>query len=82
MRDEAKVQAFVKQFKILYRIGWSTEEVAYGLMQGNIQHVIPQSFVLTREGHVFRRLIGFNAKSTPVQLQEAVRQALNYKSGS
>lgn len=78
--DEAKVRDFMKRFNITYRIGWSTEDVAHGLMQGNIQYVIPQSFVITREGHVYKRLIGFSAKSTPAQLQAAVNEALNYKS--
>jgi len=79
LEDAAKVKDFVANQKINYRIAWASEGFALGLMQGNVQNVIPQSFVITREGAVIAHLTGFNPASTPQKLRTAVEQALNYK---
>jgi hypothetical protein len=57
-----------------YQIGWATREVALGLMQGRTN--IPQSFIIARDGRIIRRFIGFSPASTPVQLRQALEQAL------
>ena len=79
LEDAAKVKDFVAKQNINYRIAWASEGFALGLMQGNVQNVIPQSFVITREGAVIAHLTGFNPASTPQKLRAAVEQALNYK---
>ena len=72
------VREFVKDHKIDYRIGWATREVAVTLMQG--RDSIPQSFVITRDGHILKRFIGFRAgddpQATPILLRQALEQAL------
>jgi cytochrome c biogenesis protein CcmG/thiol:disulfide interchange protein DsbE len=68
------VRSFVREYKVDYRIGWATREVAVTLMQG--RDSIPQSFIITRDGRILRRFIGFNAENTPVQLRQALEQAL------
>lgn len=75
--SEDAVKAFVNQYKVPYRIGWSTQEVAVGLMQGQIRNSIPQSFILTREGRVYKRFIGYSPTQTPSQLRAALDEALN-----
>lgn len=72
------VSDFVREYKVDYQIGWATREVALGLMQGRTN--IPQSFIIARDGRIVRRFIGFSPTSTPVQLRQAIEQALVEKS--
>ena len=71
------VREFVHDYNVDYRIGWATPEVAIALMQG--RDAIPQSFVISRNGRVVRRFVGFNPISTPAQIREAIQEALNDK---
>jgi thiol-disulfide isomerase/thioredoxin len=77
--DAEKVNNFVREQKINYTVGWTTEEFALGLMQGQIRNSIPQSFVITRDGRVFKRFIGFSPSQTPQQMRDALEQAVNEK---
>lgn len=69
------VRNFVQYFNVSYRVGWATPEVAITLMQG--RESIPQSFIISREGRVLKRFVGFNATATPAQLKQAIDEALN-----
>ena len=71
------VRKFVTAFNVDYHIGWATPEVKFTLMQG--RGAIPQSFIITREGRIMRRFIGFNPDSTPPQLRQALEDALAAK---
>ena len=68
------VRNFVKDYKVDYPVGWATHEVALTLMQG--RDAIPQSFVISRDGKIIRRFIGFNATATPPQIRQAIEEAL------
>jgi thiol-disulfide isomerase/thioredoxin len=68
------VRRFVKEFDMDYRVGWVMPEVAITLMQG--REAIPQSFVISRDGRILKRFIGFNVTATPLQLREAIESAL------
>lgn len=68
------VRQFVKEFDMDYRVGWVTPAVANSLMQG--RDAIPQSFVISRDGRVLQRFIGFSIAATPQQLREAIENAL------
>ena len=68
------VRRFAKEFKMDYPVGWVTQDVAITLMQG--RDAIPQSFVISRDGRILKRFIGFNATATPLQLREVIEQAL------
>ena len=74
------VRAFVHDFDVDYRIGWATPEVAIALMQG--RDAIPQSFVISRNGRVVKRFVGFNPVYTPPQLRAALQEALNDKAAA
>ncbi len=76
-RSAESVRNFVQDFDMDYRVGWATNEVAIGLMQG--RDSIPQSFVISRDGHVLKRFIGFNPVTTPGQIREAIQEALGQK---
>lgn len=69
-----KVHDFVQQYKVDYRIGWATRDVALTLMQGTTS--IPQSFIITRDGRIQKRILGFHPVKTPPQLKEAIENAL------
>jgi glutathione peroxidase-family protein len=69
-----EVKDFVRQYNVDYRIGWSTREVSLTLIQGNT--AIPQSFIVSRDGHVVKRFVGFNPVATPPQLKQAIEDAL------
>lgn len=69
-----KVHAFVQQYDVDYQIGWATRDVALTLMQGTTS--IPQSFIITRDGRIQKRILGFHPQRTPPQLKEALESAL------
>ena len=73
-----KVRDFAKEFQINYTLGWAGN-VAHTLMQGNDS--IPQKFVITRDGRLMKRLIGYNAQTGAAQLREAVELALSLGNG-
>ena len=52
------MREFVHDYNIDYRIGWSGQDVAVTLMQG--RDAIPQSFIISRDGRIIKRFVGFN----------------------
>ncbi len=73
------VKDFVDAFEVDYRIGWATRDVQITFMRLTGRDAIPQSFVISRDGHIVRRFVGFNPTSTPPQLKQAIEEALNDK---
>src|ERR1041384_2954714 len=71
------VREFVQNYNVDYRVGWSGPDVAVALMQG--RYAIPQSFVISRNGRIVKRFIGFNPMLTPTQMRDAIQEALNDK---
>jgi|SRR5687768_5239167 len=71
------VRQFVSDYSMNYRVGWATADVALTLM--NNRNAIPQSFVISRDGRVLTRFVGYNASETPLKLRKAVEEALNDK---
>ena len=69
-----KVRDFVHAFNVDYRVGWATSDVAVTLMQG--RDAIPQSFIITRDGKIMKRFIGFSPENTAQQLRQALEDAL------
>ncbi|HKY27627.1 MAG TPA: TlpA disulfide reductase family protein [Pyrinomonadaceae bacterium] len=68
------VRRFIQQYEMDYRVGWSPPAVSIALMQG--RDAIPQSFVISRDGRILKRFIGYNYQSTPPQLRQAIEEAL------
>lgn len=69
-----KVREFMNQYQVGYQIGWATREVALTLMQGKTS--IPQSFIITRDGRLLKRISGFHPQRTPPELKQALEDAL------
>jgi thiol-disulfide isomerase/thioredoxin len=70
-----QVRKWIRQFRVNYRIGWATPEVAITLMQG--RDVVPQTFVVARSGRIVKRFVGFNPTRTTQQFKLAIEEALN-----
>ncbi|MCA1576590.1 MAG: TlpA family protein disulfide reductase [Acidobacteria bacterium] len=68
------VQEFVRNFKVDYQVGWAPREVAAALMQG--RGSIPQSLIVTRDGRITKRFVGFHPRETPPLLKKALEEAL------
>lgn len=79
-RGQDFVKEFVKDNKINYKILWDDGTLAGPLVQSvNGRGVIPQSFIISRDGKIVKHFSGFNALSTPALMRQAVEDALNEK---
>jgi len=71
------VGQFVRDFKVDYHIGWAPVEVLSALYQVEPQRdAIPQSFVISRDGRILKKFVGFNQVYTPPQFKQAIEDAL------
>jgi thiol-disulfide isomerase/thioredoxin len=78
--DMAHVKEYVKSQNILYKIIWDDGTLAAPLVQAvNAKSVIPQSFVISRDGRIVKHFQGFNVLSTPQLMRQAIEDALNEK---
>jgi thiol-disulfide isomerase/thioredoxin len=68
------VRAFMKEFNVDYHVGWAPTDVALALMQGRTS--IPQNFVITRDGHISARFIGYSP-DVIVKMKQKLQEALN-----
>src|ERR1043166_4755570 len=68
-----KVRKFIQDFQIDYRIGWAPAEVGVPLMQGH--QSIPQIFVISRDGRILQRFLGYSAAYS-TQLKQVLEDAL------
>ncbi len=78
--DQAHVKDFIHAQNINYRIVWDDGTMAgplVQLVQG--QSVIPQSFVISRDGRIVKHFQGFSPYSTPQLMRQAVEEALSDK---
>ena len=82
--NEQQGQEYVKNFVrakgINYKILWDDGSLSGALVRSvNAQSVIPQSFVISRDGRILKHFQGFNQYSTPTLMRQAVEQALSEK---
>jgi len=83
--NEHQGQEYVKNFirakGINYKIVWDDGSLTGPLVQSvNGRGVIPQSFVISRDGRILKHFEGFSQYSTPTLMRQAVEQALSEKS--
>lgn len=74
--DLDKVQDFVRQYNINYKIGWGDQSFALALMQGQVRNSIPQSFIISRDGRVLKRFVGYSPVETPPKMRKALEEAI------
>lgn len=78
--DPERVKEYVRAQNIPYKIIWDDGTLATPLTQAvQARPVIPQSFVISRDGHIVKHFQGFSATSTPQLMRQAVEDALNEK---
>ncbi|MCI0524237.1 MAG: TlpA family protein disulfide reductase [Acidobacteria bacterium] len=73
--DAEVVKDFSRQFKINYPIGWADEQVRSGLTQG--RGVIPQTFIIGRDGKIRKHFVGFSAPISVPQMKAALDEAVS-----
>lgn len=74
------VKDFVHDFQVDYHVGWAPPDVAVTFMQmAPSKDAIPQSFIISRDGHILKKFVGFNPVGTPPLIRQAITDALNYK---
>jgi hypothetical protein len=63
-----------------YKIIWDDGTLAQPLVQlvGG-RSVIPQSFVIARDGRIVKHFTGYSELSTPQLMRQAIEEALNDK---
>ena len=78
--DQAHVKEYVKSQNVPYKIIWDDGTLAGPLVQAvSGRSVIPQSFVISRDGRIVKHFQGFSPLSTPQLMRQAVEEALNDK---
>ena len=70
------VREFMRQYNVSYKVAFAERDLALALMRdsGNI----PQNLVITRDGRILTKLVGFNPQTSPARLRTAVEQALSH----
>jgi len=78
--DQAHVKEFIKSQSIPYKIIWDDGTLAGPMVQAvKGKAVIPQSFVISRDGRIVKHFQGFSQYSTPQLMRQAIEEALNEK---
>jgi thiol-disulfide isomerase/thioredoxin len=78
--DPQRVKDYVKQQNIPYKIIWDDGTLSGPLVQAvQGRSVIPQSFVISRDGRIVKHFTGFNASSTPVLMRQVIEEELSNK---
>ncbi len=78
--DPTRAKEYVKAQNIPYKIVWDDGTLAGPLVQAvQGRSVIPQSFVISKDGRIVKHFTGFSATSTPQLMRQAIEEALNDK---
>ena len=78
--DPVHVKEFIKKQNVDYKILWDDGSLAQPLVQivGG-RSVVPQSFVISRDGRIVKHFQGYSPLSTPALMRQAVEEALSEK---
>ena len=78
--DPQRVKDYVKQQNIPYKIIWDDGTLSAPLVQAvQGRSVIPQSFVISRDGRIVKHFTGFNPSSTPATMRQVIEEELSNK---
>jgi thiol-disulfide isomerase/thioredoxin len=78
--DPQRVKDYVRNQKIPYKIIWDDGTLAAPMVEAvRGRQVIPQSFVISRDGRIVKHFTGFSELSTPQLMRQAIEDALNDK---
>jgi hypothetical protein len=71
--DMDGLRFYLQQLKIPFTNLLMTKEISEGL---DPDHILPVTLVITSDGTVFRRFIGWDYKKTPKLLRQTMQEAL------
>ncbi|MDQ3818158.1 MAG: TlpA family protein disulfide reductase [Acidobacteriota bacterium] len=74
-----RVKQFARDFHFGFRLGWIDRETAAQLMNG--RGVIPQTFVIAKDGRVLSHWRGYSPGRSGERLRDALERALSEESG-
>jgi peroxiredoxin len=78
--DQAHVKEFIESQSVPYKIIWDDGTLSAPMVQAvQGRAVIPQSFVISRDGRIVKHFQGFSQYSTPQLMRQAIEEALNEK---
>lgn len=78
--DQQHVKDYIKAQNVPYQIIWDDGTLAGPLVEAvQGRSVIPQSFVISRDGKIVKHFQGFNVSQTPALMRQAIEDALNDK---
>jgi len=78
--DQQHVKDYIKAQNVPYQIIWDDGTLAGPLVEAvQGRSVIPQSFVISRDGRIVKHFEGFRPSSDPLSMRQAIEEALNYK---
>ncbi|MEO6391702.1 MAG: TlpA disulfide reductase family protein [Pyrinomonadaceae bacterium] len=78
--DVELIKDFLKENKVPYRTIYDDGKFASSLsIATNARGVIPQSYVITRDGKFLTHFEGFDPRSTPNKMRQMIELALTYK---
>lgn len=78
--DQAHVKEYVQSQNVPYKIIWDDGTLAAPLVQAvGGRPVIPQSFVISRDGRIVKHFTGYNPVTTAGSMRKAIEEALNEK---
>jgi thiol-disulfide isomerase/thioredoxin len=75
-----EVKDFLREQKVPYRTIYDEGTFAQSLsIATNARGVIPQSYVITRDGKILTHFEGFDPRSTPNKMRQMIELALSFK---
>jgi thiol-disulfide isomerase/thioredoxin len=78
--DQQHVKDYIKTQNVPYQIIWDDGTLAGPLVEAvQGRSVIPQSFVISRDGHIVKHFEGFRPSVDPLSMRQAIEDALNDK---
>jgi len=78
--DQQHVKDYIKAQNVPYQIIWDDGTLAGPLVEAvQGRSVIPQSFVISRDGRIVKHFEGFRPSSDPLSMRQAIEEALSDK---
>lgn len=68
------INSFASSMRINYKLAWATPELANSLLAG--QDSIPQTYVISRDGKILHRFVGFHPVRTPETMRQIIENAI------
>jgi len=68
------INSFARELKINYKLAWATPELAGQMLAG--QDSIPQTYIISRDGKILHRFVGFHPVRTPEKMRQLIEDAM------